>query len=802
MKRFVGALAVLLAFVGLSRADFVIIIYNLAAPPQTGGNGQGGGFNGMFPGGGRGGFPGGGIGGMPGGAAGIGGGIPGGGMGGFRPGGAGGGIPPGGAVGVGGGVPGGAGGFPAGGGVPGGAGGVVPAGGGAGAGGAVPGGAGGFPAGGGVPGGMGGFPAGGGVPPGGAVGVGGGVPGGASGGVPPGGAAGVGGGAPGGFGGSGRPPANFGGSGGPGGGTSGSIPQPGGTSGGIPQPGGFGGSGSGGPPGSGTSGGIPQPGGFGGSGSGGMPGGIGGRGGMGMAGGMGLGGGFFQGGLGGLTPAPSFTPVWAMTIIEVDRVSFPAGPKVNLMHVHHKWGSSYILGQTPDKQISALYVQTPKSLSIKHLFADQRNIAYPGGKPVLDKLPAFAEWVLSYGMLDEFEKAMTDWAALDNKDDRVRAYQQMKAEMDKEITQPDPDGRWKNTVLAGYKSEPSKHYTLMHKIEAAHPADVKSRLDRLEANYRAFFYWFAMHGKTLPVPKQRMVAVLVKSAGEFKRQQAIFDASAGETDGFLARRENLAIFSLERTDPASDALAKSTQSLFRDVINREFVLQKWPMIPSQTGARKGQEAPLLMGSEIQTVALLERALSEDSELATATHEGTRQLLAATEQLSRNVSVPHWLQFGWGLFFETPKGSPWMTIGAPSSTILADYNYLDQFKAAAKAGKLGTQKAAALIAVVTDQNFRDYAANPKSAEARNKAHTMAWSLVYYLAREHLDGLMRYHAELQKLPRDLEFDSKTLLMAFARAFDCLDAARPNEVDTTKLERSGERLVGLHRTDAIGA
>src|SRR5262249_39606632 len=68
----------------------------------------------------------------------------------------------------------------------------------------------------------------------------------------------------------------------------------------------------------------------------------------------------------------------------------------------------------------------------------------------------------------------------------------------------------------------------------------------------------------------------------------------------------------------------------------------------------------------------------------------------------------------------------------------------------------------------------------------KARTLSWALTFFLANKRPDGLKRYHEELKKLPRDLEFDADTLLVTFARAFDCLDAARPNLADRTKLEK----------------
>src|SRR5262249_43504347 len=106
------------------------------------------------------------------------------------------------------------------------------------------------------------------------------------------------------------------------------------------------------------------------------------------------------------------------------------------------------------------------------------------------------------------------------------------------------------------------------------------------------------------------------------------------------------------------------------------------------------------------------------------------------------------------------------------------------------GKLEKQRVTTLEKVVTDAYFRDYAKNPKSEELRLKARTLSWALTYFLANHKLDGLLRYHEELKKLPRDLEIDGDTLLLAFARAFDCVEAGNPNVVDKTKLAKLADQ------------
>src|SRR5438132_799386 len=48
---------------------------------------------------------------------------------------------------------------------------------------------------------------------------------------------------------------------------------------------------------------------------------------------------------------------------------------------------------------------------------------------------------------------------------------------------------------------------------------------------------------------------------------------------------------------------------------------------------------------LQTLALVQKILEEESERTTITHEGTRQLLAASGVLPRSVQAPDWVQYG-------------------------------------------------------------------------------------------------------------------------------------------------------------
>jgi hypothetical protein len=488
-------------------------------------------------------------------------------------------------------------------------------------------------------------------------------------------------------------------------------------------------------------------------------------------------GGMYPGGFGGTQGGSNanYTPLLAVAVIEVKgRTLQTVAPGVSLNRIGHKWAlgsqGSFVVPETADKRITARLLKIPP---VQKRFEEEQKRLSKGPKAGIDALLALAEWALQHGLLKEFVSTMEQAAQVDSNHPSVVAFQKVHAAVSKPASKPDNAAEWRRKLLETYKLAQNDHYSLLHNLTSETAREVKSRLDRLDDTFRTYFYWFALKGKALPVPEQRLVAVLVAGPEQFERQHQIFESVPLVADGFLARRENLAVFSLDRLDAASVALRKNTERIWQQ-FDRDGVLRKFPA-----------RTDILKGAEIQTLALLQKALEEDSEIATVTHEGTRQLLAATGLLPRNVVAPNWIQFGWASFFGTPKGSAWISPAAPSATPLSEYNYLAYYKNADKEKKLEKNRHETLEKVVTDAYFREAAAQPKDADARIKAQSMAWALTYFLAHRNLDGLLKYHEELKKLPRDLEFDSDTLLQCFARAFDLLDPATQN-VDKTRLAR----------------
>jgi len=114
----------------------------------------------------------------------------------------------------------------------------------------------------------------------------------------------------------------------------------------------------------------------------------------------------------------------------------------------------------------------------------------------------------------------------------------------------------------------------------------------------------------LSVPAQRLIAIMPKDPARVRRTRQKFDAPV-VADGFFAHRDNIAVLAHQRLDQQ-----------YQDL--HGFVAANTQQLGDPMRLLKGQGDPAL-----QTMMLMLKTLEEDGELATASHDGTRQLLAAT-----------------------------------------------------------------------------------------------------------------------------------------------------------------------------
>jgi hypothetical protein len=465
------------------------------------------------------------------------------------------------------------------------------------------------------------------------------------------------------------------------------------------------------------------------------------------------------------------------------------------VQIDTKWGTTTLYKDPPNRPVRGAtyeFIRPKVSTVWERYQARLKDI--PKTNATEKQLEDIAEWTLRHGLLTEFTKHMDELVNTAPKNPAAIAYKQVTEAMHRPITR-----RESSTVqqtFGRFTREPSKegHYVLYYDGRTATTRpEIQSRLRRLENNYRAFYYWFALRGKVLQPPDYPLVAVMLQKKDDFRLWEKAFNpsdpaAEGGEhrVDGFLARRENLAVFSMEPLEDIYEQFVKTINDKMKEGWDFDLLLQRKP----RTRAYPKTPPPSWDDVDyMKTVALVIKVHQEESEIATVTHEGTRQLLAASSLepgkvlLPRAVDAPRWLQFGMGSFFETPKGAYWMGTGAPSWT------YLKEFKT--RKDKLDPAETA-LKKVIRDTYFKDAAdASRATATADSKvyeddllkARTMSWALTYYLATEQLDGLLKYFDELNNLPRDLEFEPDVLEGCFARAFGLGQANDASKLDSTK-------------------
>lgn len=463
-----------------------------------------------------------------------------------------------------------------------------------------------------------------------------------------------------------------------------------------------------------------------------------------------------------------------MEVHEPKQVNNKLSANWGITYYEHKWGKGFFLSDLPWVKITRW-----RALSPAQRFADKQRELQRQGKIGIDDWLRLAEWALEHRLLVGFETAMQEAVKLDAKHPRLTAYLQVREALSKPPTAEDPAAR---EVLQYYRSQgypahvsPGQHYVLFSRLQES---DVKRRLKQLEENYHLFFYWFALKGQALPVPTYQLVAVLpgatehaARSRDDFLAEQQRWGAPGGvDEEGFTLRRDNVAFLAPQRLDEGYRKLHTVNKSFCesKGVAAAELLREElWQHY--QKGRIRAMPYELV---EMQMLALAEKALEEEAELAVVTRESVRQLLAATGLLPRTVVAGEWLRSGLADFFHASRFALYPTAG------VAEWEHLLHFKELIKAGKLSRSQAGeVLLQVVSDAYFHKAYADlragkgelsPRGREELQLAQTTAWALTYYLLKERLPQLMNYLAELRSLPRDVAYSAPVLQRCFGRAF----------------------------------
>jgi hypothetical protein len=497
---------------------------------------------------------------------------------------------------------------------------------------------------------------------------------------------------------------------------------------------------------------------------------------------------------------PDKVPLMIVAVVELEKkltnqdavtlmLGYPIGGPRTPRKVPYKIAGQdgkLFFGNTSITRVGALHPNGKPPLPLHEVY-DAKVKALKESKTVVtaDQWVELAEWCLAHGMLEHFKEHMEAAVAIDKANTKAAAFLQMKAALAKPVTGADAAGHWREQLLSTrFQTKKSAHYALLTNDKPS--AD--SRSQRLEEALQTYYYWFALHGVQLPLPTDPLVVILTSDpkGGEFKHLNSVLDSSPVVSDSFYAHRENITVLSSKRLDDAYDRLDKMAQPLWSQGYNKELLLTG--QLPRSSFQQLNQET-----LEAMTFALLLKVMESDAAIAGTQNGATRQLIYASGLLPPNVAAPEWIQFGVSSFFETSPGSPWPTCGTPNFT------YHPLFKGLKSARKLPEFQLDLLREVVTDGFFRNPADGLKKDAGLRRARATAWSLSYFLLRKRMDGLKRYFQELSQMPRDLTLDEQTLWLAFARAFNAVDASgQPDLAVLRDLADDWDKDVSLEQYD----
>jgi hypothetical protein len=459
------------------------------------------------------------------------------------------------------------------------------------------------------------------------------------------------------------------------------------------------------------------------------------------------------------------------------------GATYSVYEIHSKLANTNVTLLLPALTVSGTYVKAASNLK---LFNDKFQTAISGTDLAYKKtrLKAAADWALQRGLQPEFLKSIDELKSLDEKNEVVLSIEKVTKKLKAAPKVDDPASQSFVDELRGenYRTMVSEggHYTLVTNIPAANDADLKRKLAKLEEVYSTFFYWHAINGRPIDPPKKRLTVVLINApvnqAKEFETKHAAFDWAPLVGSGFTAARDNVVVMASRRIDPVYTELEFNNDMMWKTLsTSQDQLLTNINAVAKQPQFQlKGRELPI-----IQTLAACQKSMDEENEMMTLSHEGVRQLIAATGILPRDVATAEWAKFGLASFFEVPAHSFYPSYGGPN------WYQLIRFKALETTKKIEQKDATEiLLKVISDEYFRTAYATLKQPAGKTKeerdalkaktldqvemAQATAWSLMYFLARNKADGLEQYFREIRALPRDCDFDSKVLKDCFYRAF----------------------------------
>src|SRR5262249_12738991 len=132
---------------------------------------------------------------------------------------------------------------------------------------------------------------------------------------------------------------------------------------------------------------------------------------------------------------------------------------------------------------------------------------------------------------------------------------------------------WKDRLEEAKDPYVTNHYAILYDPTTT-AAELQSYATRLEEAFHGFYYWFALKGKALPVPRKRLTVVLLSQPGNFDKWYTAFEGPQLVSDGFYSRRDDILVFSGTRLDGPYTTFAAFAQNQFwQKKWNRQALLK-------------------------------------------------------------------------------------------------------------------------------------------------------------------------------------------------------------------------------------
>ncbi|CAN0292889.1 unnamed protein product, partial [Phaeothamnion confervicola] len=231
----------------------------------------------------------------------------------------------------------------------------------------------------------------------------------------------------------------------------------------------------------------------------------------------------------------------------------------------------------------------------------------------------------------------------------VAAWQQMSKAVRAPAPQASNAESWRVKLNASHVLVEG-HYAIVYWDSLA--PEVYRRATQLNDNFAAFFLCHATRGVVVPVPEKPLVVVLARDAGEQMHQLRLgLDGLPSPVDAFYAPDHNITVLAPQRMDGVGRAFFRQTNQHFVTGFNREELLSgKIPKLDHGDG--KGSKPDDV--ARATTLAVVEKLVADESEIAAVSREATTQLLYTTQMLPRFVTLPNWLTQGAANCYMRPR----------------------------------------------------------------------------------------------------------------------------------------------------